>query len=512
MEILGFINLPGWLLTIILTCAVIYLYGKRKHSLFKNLGIDGPKPGFFMGDLKKLATQGLGRTDLENIAKFGKCYGAFAGNMGALIVSDPNMVREICVKQFNKFSQRSQAISMAKFWRLAMSNATGDYWKFIRSTLSPTFSISKLRNMNPLSQTCMRSFGESMDKRLENSDIIEMQQAFGALTMDIICSVAFSIDVNSQQNPDNEFVKSAAKCMNVSAFSTIAILICVFFPEIKYILDPFDIDFIDKRASGYIRNATREAMKVRQSEANSAKYKDLLQLMLNAHNISDTDRDADDGMATLQEYKRRGLTEDEILSNAVFFLLAGYDTSATTLTWCAYCLALNPHCQDKLVAEIDKEIGTEMASYDNVLKLEYLDGVISEALRLYPPASRTNRECVEETTVCGVRIPKGMSVNLAIFAMHRLEEFWPNPELYEPERFSLANKDKIIPFSYIPFGVGPRNCVGMRLALMNIKMALVTFFQRYRLEKLETTVYPPVFSNGMFLKPKGGMPLRVKRR
>jgi len=208
------------------------------------------------------------------------------------------------------------------------------------------------------------------------------------------------------------------------------------------------------------------------------------------------------------------LTDDEIAAQAIGFLLAGSDTTSVTLSLTCFYLAMNPEVQDKLKHEIDS-VWTdehEMPSYETVRELPYLDMVIAETLRLHPTVPFLMRECVHECKVKELTIPKGGQVFIPIYSIHRDPTIWPNPEKYDPERFSSEAKQSRDPYLYLPFGSGPRNCIGMRFAQMELKLVLARILKKYKLEVAADTVIPPRVKTNITLVIDGGVNLKLKSR
>lgn len=174
------------------------------------------------------------------------------------------------------------------------------------------------------------------------------------------------------------------------------------------------------------------------------------------------------------------LTNDEVVAQVFMLYLAGHETTANTLTFVSYELALNQEVQDRVVQEIQDQIGEKEPTYDAMSKLKYMEQVIMETLRMFPPQTRLYREIQETVTVGNYTFPKGWTVVVPVFSIHRDPEYWPDPERFFPGRFenpkSTQNK-----FFYIPFGQGPRICLGMRLALLELKVSLVHVLRRVRL-------------------------------
>ncbi|CAG2183396.1 unnamed protein product, partial [Oppiella nova] len=172
------------------------------------------------------------------------------------------------------------------------------------------------------------------------------------------------------------------------------------------------------------------------------------------------------------------------------FLIAGYETTSTTLTACAYELALNPDIQQKLYDEINGAIDSDgEIPYDVLTRLPYLDAVLSEALRLHTPPLRFARTASADYTLgdTGIIIKKGQQVEIPIHAIHLSAEYYPDPFRFNPDRFMPENRGTITPYTYLPFGGGPRNCIGMRFALLEAKLCLAHMIGKYRLFRCQRT-------------------------
>jgi len=210
------------------------------------------------------------------------------------------------------------------------------------------------------------------------------------------------------------------------------------------------------------------------------------------------------------------LTLDELVAQCVIFFVAGYHTSSATLSFASYLLALNQDVQKKVHQEL-KQVLQEtngLLTYEAVQKMKYLDNVISETLRLYPPAFKLSR--ISETNYklrdTGVTIPKGMTLSVPVYAMHRDPELFQNPEHFNPDRFSPEQRAKQIPYSYMPFGAGPRNCVGMRFALLEIKVCLVQIICNFHISACPETKVPLEFGRSRNLLQPNNIVLRIVSR
>ena len=215
--------------------------------------------------------------------------------------------------------------------------------------------------------------------------------------------------------------------------------------------------------------------------------------------------------------QKQEITLEDICSQAFIFFLAGFETVSTFLTFAFYELTVNPEIQSRLREELQTVEGK--ITYETLLGLKYLDMVVSEVLRKWPPAILTDREVNKQITIQpkkpGERplvLEEGVACMLPIFAIHRDEKFYPDPEQFDPERFSDENKHKINPSAYLPFGTGPRNCIGSRFALLESKLLIYHVLRNFELVQVEKTPNPVILDKYQFnITAEGGMWLGLKK-
>ena len=225
---------------------------------------------------------------------------------------------------------------------------------------------------------------------------------------------------------------------------------------------------------------------------------DLMHLMLTANEDS-------------TEKRLSKLTDEDIIGQCQIFI-AGYETLSNMAYIMTNQLALNQNVQDKLREEIKEGVkrNPESSLYDLSHDIEYLDCVINESLRLNPPLAQVNRECVNDYKFNDIYIPAGLQVIIPVYFLHRDPDVWPNPEKFDPERFRSPAKDCRHPYQFLPFGLGPRSCIGMRFALMEIKIALVKFLMKYKFVRSPETQVPLEILAGVTLIPKYGVHVRIE--
>lgn len=534
MLLLGLIEIPAWLLCLTVVISMFYIYTSRKHSLFHRYGIPAIKPLPFIGGFP-LLKKGVIQCEYDATMAHGKVTGFFLGNLPTVFLTEPDIIRELFVKRFTEFSSRSQAAPISQFWEKTILLCTDfHYWKFLRTVMTPSFTSGKLKKMDELILTCINRTTKRLEGRLDNGsdEAIDMVPVFRGLTLEVICQSAMGVDIDTEDNSTYELKKQISELLGFSLEKNPLLALLFLVPDIKRIYTLLDIDYNNTKAVAYIQKCMKSVIEDRKNESSRDKQ-DLLQLMINSQKEKQTmSSKADENLnseinhqhleaKTNQEHNianteqtkvGRGMSDDEIIANAIMFLFAGFDTTSTALIFTSYFLATEQDHQEKIVQEIQDKIGNSDPNYDNVQELSYLDMFISESMRIYPPVTRINRHLTHSTTIGDYTFPANISVTCPVFTLHRLPEFWPEPEKFDPERFSSQNKSKIHPYTYLPFGAGPRNCLGMRFANTELKMTLVKLLQKFRLKPSPQLQIPPKLDKHVFCKPVGGMNLILEKR
>ena len=204
------------------------------------------------------------------------------------------------------------------------------------------------------------------------------------------------------------------------------------------------------------------------------------------------------------------MSNQQLLDEAIVLYAAGHETSAIALSWAWYLLATHPQIGDHFLQSIQKEIGALDPSFDHLIKMSYSLQIIEETMRLYPPAWIIDREPISDDEFNGIRIEKSHDVVCLVYGVHHNPKYWKDPEKFDPERFSPENKKKHVPFSYIPFGGGPRLCIGNNFALMEMQFVLTMLHRRYQFELLpdQKIEINPLIT----LRPRYGIKVKVKKR
>jgi cytochrome P450 family 3 subfamily A len=373
------------------------------------------------------------------------------------------------VKHFDCFQNRkSMGLTPERPMNKMLTVLQDDEWKNVRHLCSPAFSGSKLRSMSAQLNRCAHLLINNIAE--EEGGDLDVIKHMGAFSMDVIASVAFGLDIDSQRDPDDPFIHHARKSFKPNMKNPLMLLM-LFVPSIAPLFQRlFGLRILPEDTCEFFMSILNQVMEARRKEGKDRT--DFLQLMLNAH---------DGG---------KSLGHDEVLSQGFIFFFAGYSTISGCITNTLHLLALHPDIQEKLCDEINEQLADLDPDYDSVQRLPYLDRVLNESLRIYSPALRVNRTCSQNVTIQGVHFTKGMVVLIPIQAIQMDPELWSDPEKFDPDRFSADQKEGRHPMAWQPFGVGPRHCLGMRLALMETKVALIHLVRKFRFHVCDKTNIP----------------------
>ncbi|XP_031418412.1 cytochrome P450 3A30-like isoform X3 [Clupea harengus] len=502
LSYLPFLSTQTWTL-LLLFLGLLVVYGYWPYGVFKKLGIPGPKPVLFFGNMLNY-TKGFHNFDLECFQKYGKMWGIYEGRQPIIFITDTELIKTILVKECYSIFTNRRDIGLNGPLHDAVSVAEDEDWKRIRSVLSPSFTSGRLKEMFGIMKTHSRNLVNSMKKDADLAKASDTKEYFGAYSMDVVTSTAFSVDIDSLNNPKDPFVTNIKKMLKFDFLNPL-FLIVAFFPFMTPILEKMNFAFFPISVTDFFYAAlqTIKAERVTNSSKNRV---DFLQLMVDSQAPQKEENGSGDGT-------NKGLSDHEILSQAMIFIFAGYETSSATMNFLFYLLATNPDTLKILHDEID-EVFPDKAEvqYEALMQMEYLDCVINETLRLYPPAARLERVCKKTVEISGVIYPKGIVVTVPTYALHRDPELWTEPENFKPERFNKENKETINPYSYMPFGMGPRNCIGMRFALISIKLAIVELLQRFTITTCAETEIPLELDSLGLLAPMRPIKLQLVPR
>uniref|UniRef100_A0A671R985 Cytochrome P450 3A n=1 Tax=Sinocyclocheilus anshuiensis TaxID=1608454 RepID=A0A671R985_9TELE len=490
-----FFSAETWAL-LMLFVALLYVYGSWPHSFFKKLGIPGPKPLPFFGTMLEYR-KGFHQFDVECFKKYGRVWGIYDARQPVLCIMDQSIFKTILVKEcYSLFTNRRNFRLNGPLYD-AVSIVEDDDWRRIRSVLSPSFTSGRLKEMFGIMKTHSHILVDNLGKTATRGEAVDIKEFFGAYSMDVVTSTAFSVDIDSLNNPKDPFVTNIKKMLKFDLLNPL-FLITALFPFITPVLEKMDFAFFPTSVTDFFFAALKK-IKSERVASDHKKRVDFLQLMV-------------DSQTAGKEHTEKGLSDHEILSQPPAALCPSSSTIWQTTQRTSMKLSHWDHSEEFETLPADSTVLKAPVDYEAVMNMEYLDAALNESLRLFPIVGRLERVCKKTVDINGLLIPKDMVVMIPTFALHRDPDYWSNPESFKPERFTKGNKESIDPYMYMPFGLGPRNCIGMRFAQVSMKLAIVEILQRFDVSVCDQTQVPLELGTSGLLVPKDPIKLQFKPR
>ncbi|KAF5291534.1 hypothetical protein FQR65_LT01847 [Abscondita terminalis] len=503
-------------------------------SYWKVRKVPHKKPWPLIGNVLPLLLKEKSNTelleDLYNSFPNQKYFGFYSFRNPQLIIKDLDLIKQITIKDFDHFMDRTVQISedVEPLFAKNLGSLSGQKWKDMRSTLSPTFTSSKMKFLFNLISDCAQQFTKYFED--EKFDMLEVDTKDIAtrFTNDAIATSAFGISLNSLKEKTNEFYLIGKDFSTFGGLRGLKLLGYTVFPALMRFLK---VSVFPKSHANFFKNIIEN--NIRDREERGLIRPDLIHILLQARKeqlIKEESNELETGFAvaqgdTIQKINSKHaveLSDLDITAQGVIFFFAGFETTSTLICFMAHELAINSDVQQKLQKEIDEvlERVDGKISYDSVLGMKYLDMVVSESLRKWTPGIIMERICVkdyilesENSDEPPLFVEKGLSVVVPVYAIHHDPKYFPNPKKFDPERFSDENKHNIKPFSYMPFGIGPRNCIASRFAIMETKILFFHLLSKFDLVVSEKTTVPLEFTRKQFLlAPDGGFWIGLKPR
>lgn len=405
-----------------------------------------------------------------------------SGKTGARwhMVMDPEAIRAMLLERVDDYPK---SVVTKNLLRPAIGEslfiAEGAHWRWQRRAAAPVFSHRNVQNLAPImTQAALRSCDRiaAAGKRAVN-----LHEEMVATTFDVISDVTFSgdgaFDRGAVHRAIDNYIDAAGK---VSLFDILG------FPD--WVPRPGRI--MSSKAVREMKTVADSAIEARAARGEEGDVPDLLDLL----------------MAGEDPETKRKMSVSELRDNLLTFIVAGHETTALALSWSLYLCAFEPEVQERARAEIQSITNGEAVTGKDVEHLPLLRQIVEEAMRLYPPAGLISRTAQVDDTLCGREIRKGDTVMVPIYALHRNHLLWEDPDAFRPERF--ADRKSIERYAYLPFGDGPRICIGASFAIQEAVIILGTLLSRFRFKAIQGKTPEPVMI--ITLRPEGGVWLEAE--
>ncbi|MDD9722150.1 cytochrome P450 [Sulfitobacter sp. PR48] len=395
------------------------------------------------------------------------------------MVMDPGAIREVLLDRLEDYPKSLVTKNLLKpAIGESLFIAEGAHWRWQRRAAAPVFSHRNVMNLSPI----MTAAAERTVARIEAAGprAVNMLDEMVTTTFDVIGDVTFSggdtFDRDKVHGAIDDYIAEAGK---ISLFDVLG------FP-----------DWVP-RPGRIMSGAALKEMKFMADSAIEARAKrghqgvpDLLDLLLEG----------------VDPKTKRQMSTSELRDNLLTFIVAGHETTALTLSWAMYLLGFDPQVQERARQEVQEVLQGRACTGDDVENLPYIRMIIDETLRLYPAAGIISRTAQKSDTLCGREIRPGDTVMIPIYALGRNELLWEDPDRFDPERF--ADRKAIDRYAYLPFGDGPRICIGASFALQEAVIILATLLSRFEFTPVAGREPKPVMI--LTLRPEGGVWMTAK--
>lgn len=435
----------------------------------------GPKGLPLLGSLIALGRDPIGFfTDCSR--RYGGIVSFNSGGWPSLLINDPDIIEDILV-------DRPKTFAKARFfWRnvtaifgKGLLTSEGDFWQRQRRLIAPAFSTARLASYGEV----MVALTRRMLDTWQSGEVRNVHSALMGLTLAIATKTLFDHDVGDEVAQMDQDVATLVKEVDKRTTRPFYIPDTVPLPgNIKY-----------RRALGRIEALVTRIIRARRGEDRG----DLLSILLSVRD--------DDGNA---------MSERQLRDEVITLLLAGHETTALALSWTFYLLSEHPEAEAKLTEELQRVLGGRPPAVSDLSQLRYAEQVVTEAMRLYPPAWAINRETIEDCELGGYRIAAGTTIVISPWLLHHDPRYFEDAEEFRPERWAGDLARRLPRFAYMPFGGGPRICIGNRFSMMEAVLILAAIAQRFRLRWQPD--HPIVLEPSITLRPGNGVWVRYEKR
>lgn len=438
----------------------------------------GPRGWPLLGSMLEARRDPLAFT-LRLAREYGDVARFHLGPYKGYLVSDPEGVRRVLQANHRNYDKQNYDYEMLRlFVGEGLLTADGQHWLEQRRLMQPMFARGHLKSFSGAMYRPIQRMVESWREVANKDKVIDVAHEMNRLALEIVSRFLFGSSMHSHRDQVIESFEVLNHEVARRFQSLLALPLWV--PSPRNLAARRAIDRIDEVLEKLVANRD-------DTDSDGG----LLRALTEAHGGDQGD--------SVQDRKVR----DEIVT----LTLAGHETTAALLSWTWYLLALHPDVAQRVRQEVDGVVGGRAPSAEDLENLTFTDQVLKESMRLYPPVWIVSRRAKQSDQISGYRIPADGVVAVSPYATHRHPRYWERPEHFDPTRFEPERERERHPFAYVPFGGGPRLCIGGAFALMEAKMVVASLVQRYQLDLEDPQSVRP--EPLVTLRPEGGLLMRI---
>ncbi|KAK4873038.1 hypothetical protein RN001_015067 [Aquatica leii] len=479
--------------TVLISVVSVWIYFKWKLNYWKRRGVHSLPTVVPLGNAFNMITQkeSMGEHIMHFYNEFKKKGVPYGGyyffNRPIFIPVDLELCKRIMITDFEYFQNHSMYLEKNNPLSGNIYALRSQEWKTMRNKLSPAFTVSKNKMMFPTITKSIDNLLDIIDELVQKNELFDMYDYVANMGLDVILSCAFGLDANVLKNPNSDLRKHAMGYFYPSFRDSTMHLLGFLYP---WILDFLHLSIVRQEITDFFFNLTKNTVEYR--EKNRIIRPDFMHLLLQIKNNA---KISEDNIGSFEKFGTNdALTMEELTAQSIIFMVGGYETSSATSTYLLYEFAHNEELQEKARQEVLKALSdsNEELTYDLVKQLPYLQMCVDETLRKYPIGPVIMRDCNKDYKVpnSNVVIKKGTYVFISALGIQRDAEYYPDPDKFDPERFSEENLKKRSSTAYMPFGLGPRICIAYTFGTMQVKITVAKFLARYKFKLNPKTEYP----------------------
>ena len=429
----------------------------------------------------------------------------FLGQSKTVMIIDPNLIKQIFIKDFDFFTDKRKFSAGNKYFDNALFNLEGDNWRKARHASTPVFTSGKLKKMSKLMKKVADDLVAQLDKFASTEEEVDAKDLSMKFTVTVIANAGFGIDANAFEPKGAQFYKMARRIGggDRTTWDIIKFMWGRILP--KFITKSLDLSFFDEKTINFFNDIIDQRVKMNRP----SKTNDMVDLFKETM------------MGSVEDTKTENsekFTEEEMdiimRGNLFAMFLAGMELPATMMAGCIYFLARNQDIQERLFLEISEADLDENLEYNTIMGLPYLDMVVKEAMR-HSTSADGSLVCSREYQVPGTSatISKGTRVTFSARGIAMDERYFPNPTVFNPEHFNSTNKEKRSSATDVVFSIGPRQCIGNRFAMLQLKTGIANMVSKFTV--LPTSRLPDKYEadpKAASFNVKGGIWVKFERR
>jgi cytochrome P450 len=419
------------------------------------------------------------------IEEYGDIFTLVAPLGRATVVARPEWAKHVLVDACPRYQAKSRAYSVLRIlFGNGLVTSEGEFWRGQRKLIQPAFHRQRLERLFAMMTDRVTDRARKLGELGRAGKAVDVGPVFSQLTLDIIARAMFSTDVEQA---------AADVSRHIGILNEYALRL-LRQPWLFLLPRSFPTPFNHRQyhALRSLNEIVFGIIKARRHQPE--RHDDLLAMLLSA----------------CDEQTGRGMSDQQLRDEVMTIFVAGHETTANAMTWLVYLVSQHPEVEERLLAEIDARWPVEGLTPANATGFAYARQVIEESLRLYPSIWSIGRRCTEGDELAGYRIPEGMNLVIPIFHLHWSNRYWTEPRRFDPDRFAPGRRPPADSMVYLPFGAGPRSCIGNHFALQELLIMTVLFFRHFtfRCEPGFQVEPDPLIT----LRPRHGMRMLIRPR